>query len=180
MNQVKPESKSPPKTESFGAGKFLDYIKASTGQPQGSRIEVSVGKMSRAENRALSKEIKSKIESVTKNSGIWALCALEEVRKISLSLAGRELLTEQIREIAEPKIGPAPNDGRAWGGVIRKAVKLGYLVGDGRWSPAKTSHGGPKVLWTLSGLDEGAFMTDAQKERARRFIKMNLSRADAR
>lgn len=162
----------------FNARKFIAFLEDNAGGTVRDRSGIEVQKASRRERQALVNSVAPKIEAVTKNSGIWALCALEEVRQISRKFAGREMLTEQIRQIAEPKIGPAPNDGRAWGGVIQKAAKLGYLTSDGRWSPAKTSHGGPKVLWTLSGEQSRGFMTDSQKEQARRFVKMNLARAD--
>ena len=43
----------------------------------------------------------------------------------------------------------SPTDERAWGGVIKRAARLGIIVRVG-YAPAASSHGSPKPVWRLA------------------------------
>lgn len=58
----------------------------------------------------------------------------------------RSFLTEAFRAWAEGKGLSPPHDGRAYGGVVQKAVKDGLVMKAG-YAPAKSSNLSPKVLW---------------------------------
>ena len=66
------------------------------------------------------------------------------------SLAMREgnhaFLTEDVVDAWTAQGHAPPEDGRAWGAVMKKARSLGYVKAVG-YAPARTSNMSPKVLW---------------------------------
>jgi hypothetical protein len=73
----------------------------------------------------------------------WQDKALASVRNYAQS--HREFLTEDVRFDASQL--DTPTDGRAWGHVMRRAVKAGWIVRTDRCKPAKSSNLSPKPLW---------------------------------
>lgn len=95
--------------------------------------------------RDLKKQVDKVIESVGKNAGAaWVDSALDFVQQY-VAQRTEPFLTEDVRAQATPLIGK-PRDGRAWGTVMRRAVKAGYVQRVG-FAPAKSSNLSPKVLW---------------------------------
>ncbi len=58
-------------------------------------------------------------------------------------------LAEDCREFAEADGLTCPPDSRAWGGVMRRALREGIIVRAG-YAPACSSNGSPKCLWSLA------------------------------
>jgi len=77
---------------------------------------------------------------------LWGDRALSAVRAYANS--HDRFLTEDIRAWAHSQGLPRPPDSRAWGGVISRAVKAGWLVGDGfgrtKYGPG---HARPMAIW---------------------------------
>lgn len=113
------------------------------------------------------KQVRIMIESVTERSGAWKYAALSEIRKIASKNPGAMLLTEQLRAMVEPIIGAPPNDGRAWGGVMIKAMNLGLVENSLQKRGAVTSHGGQKTVWVM----KKELPLISYSEQAKEFIK---------
>lgn len=96
-------------------------------------------------------QIERKINSVTANAGGWVTEAVIEVARIAEKNVGVQVLAEEIRAKVIPIIGDAPNDPRAWGGVLRIAAKCGYVKSTGEFKAAKTSNGSGKAVWQMLG-----------------------------
>lgn len=84
------------------------------------------------------------IQRAADHSGAcWQDKALASVRNYAQT--HREFLTEDARFDASQL--DVPTDGRAWGQVMRRAVKLGWIVRTDRCKPARSSNLSPKPLW---------------------------------
>lgn len=81
-------------------------------------------------------------DKVVKN---WQEIAYERLLEFLAGRDGAPFLAEEFRQWGRFKI-PAPPDGRAFGGVIRRAATAGKIVniGTGR---AATSNSSLKILW---------------------------------
>lgn len=80
----------------------------------------------------------------------WVDRAAEAVRDyvrlhVARSDEPSEFTIERVREYMA-SVPPAP-DGRAWGAVTRRALKLGYIVATDGYAPAASSNGSPKRLY---------------------------------
>ena len=80
----------------------------------------------------------------------WVDRAAEAVRDyvrlhVARSDEPSEFTIERVREFMA-SVPPAP-DGRAWGAVTRRALKLGYIVATDGYAPAASSNGSPKRLY---------------------------------
>jgi hypothetical protein len=73
----------------------------------------------------------------------WAMWALLEYADNALGT----FLTEDVRAFARAGGLPDPPDGRAWGAVMRRAAKAGYIKSVG-YRAARSSNLSPKVLWS--------------------------------
>ncbi len=75
----------------------------------------------------------------------WSDEAVALVRLFAVGHIG-EFLTENVREWAYASGLPLPPDGRAWGAVMRRAERFGYVRAVG-YRAARSSNLSPKVLW---------------------------------
>ncbi len=75
--------------------------------------------------------------------------ALEAVRLHAQR--GKPFTTEEVRASFSPESGLFPNDARAWGAVVLKAARLGYIESCGA-VPVVSSRGGYKTLWQAAHL----------------------------
>ena len=73
----------------------------------------------------------------------WTDIALNAV--IEFAKSHEHFLTEEVREYCHEFV-PEPRDARAWGAVIRRAVKTNIIVRSG-YAPARSSNLSPKPLW---------------------------------
>jgi hypothetical protein len=78
----------------------------------------------------------------------WCSSAIDWLRRYLLSVDG-EFLTEEFSDWAVKRGCHAPHDGRAWGGIMRKAVILQIVVRVG-YRPSPKSNMSPKCLWRRS------------------------------
>jgi len=77
----------------------------------------------------------------------WQDEAVSAVRKYLAQHPGRQFLAEDVRAWCEAMgIIDAPENERAWGAVMRRAAKDGYICKIG-YAPARSSNLSPKVLW---------------------------------
>jgi hypothetical protein len=74
----------------------------------------------------------------------WQDAALQQL--IDYARQHDRFLTEDVREYALQHGLDDPPDGRAWGHVVRRAVRLGHIDRDG-YRAAKSSNCSPKPLW---------------------------------
>lgn len=85
--------------------------------------------------------------------------AVARANRVSESWSDRAywLLEQYARRAAQPFLAEsfvgyakglieAPPDGRAWGGIVRRAALAGVIVRVG-YAPAETSNHSPKCLW---------------------------------
>lgn len=90
-------------------------------------------------------QVDASIERVNANAGSdWSISALAAVEAYALNTRGM-FLTEDVRAYYKDTLD-LPHDGRAWGQVMRQAVRNGSIVHCG-FAPAKTSNGSAKVMW---------------------------------
>lgn len=79
----------------------------------------------------------------------WSDIALEYLRAFMRAKGRAAFMTEDVRMAADrgTYVPPAP-DARAWGAVILRAKRLGWLVHAG-YAPNKdpSCHGSPKSVW---------------------------------
>lgn len=132
---------------------FLKHIEKvkSNNQTLLNDVDKSVGVRRSARLPNTRSQIERKIESVTTNAGGWVTDAVVEIAKIAQRNVGVKVLAEEIRAKVIPIIGDAPNDPRAWGGVLRIAAKCGYVQSTGEFKAAKTSNGSGKAVWKMLG-----------------------------
>ncbi len=77
----------------------------------------------------------------------WVDQAAEALRKIVLASSLQRTFTiDQARHWCRHDVADPP-DGRAWGAVTRRALKLGYIVATDGYAPAASSNGSPKRLY---------------------------------
>lgn len=75
----------------------------------------------------------------------WQEKALDRLRLFIDEREGAPFLAEEFVRWARFKV-PAPPDKRAFGSVIQRAVKSGWIVKEG-YAPASSSNQSPKCLW---------------------------------
>lgn len=75
----------------------------------------------------------------------WHDKAIKHLKKFVEQRRGAPFLAENFVKWATFKLDPPP-DGRAWGGVMRRACSEGIVIKDG-FGLAETSNHSPKVLW---------------------------------
>jgi len=75
----------------------------------------------------------------------WSDWALEAVRQYA---GGHPdpFLTEDVRDWAAKRGLPKPPDDRAWGAVMQRAKRAGYIDNVG-YGSARSSNLSPKILW---------------------------------
>jgi len=78
----------------------------------------------------------------------WSEEAMEAVRVFGARLG--HFTTEQLRNACGIK---SPTDQRAWGGVIKRAIKLGLIVHDG-FDLALQAHNRPVYRWRFVGYNQ--------------------------
>ena len=77
----------------------------------------------------------------------WQDDALAAVCKYLAQHPDRPFLAEEVRAWCETTgVIAAPENERAWGAVMRRAAKDGYICKVG-YAPARSSNLSPKVLW---------------------------------
>jgi hypothetical protein len=78
----------------------------------------------------------------------WKLCALEAVERVAQVFP--EFNTDMtVKHLAVIYPGVETHDDRAWGPVMRRAAKLGYIEPTNRVSQSvlKSNHRRPKRIW---------------------------------
>lgn len=80
-------------------------------------------------------------EAANRAQAGWSDRALEALVEVGHTL--EHFTIEDLREKAGVE---SPTDERAWGGVVKRAARLGIIRKVG-YAPAKSSHGSPKLLW---------------------------------
>lgn len=75
----------------------------------------------------------------------WTEAAFEFLEACA-KVRAAPFLAEEVIEMAKAAHLAPPPDGRAWGGVFRRAARSGVIAKAG-FAPAKTSNCSPKVLW---------------------------------
>ncbi len=86
-------------------------------------------------------------ELVEPGWGERALTALHRYARVRLAVANirhPDFTAEQARDAI---VIESPTDSRAWGAVVAKAIRLGYIEKTGQFAPARSSHGSPKPLY---------------------------------
>lgn len=78
-----------------------------------------------------------------KETGGWADLAYGKV--VEFASRNREFLTEDLRACLDDYF-PHPQDGRAWGSVMRRAARNKIIRRKG-YAPARSSNLSPKPLW---------------------------------
>lgn len=169
----------------FKADKFLRFLESSEGlamtsQPKRRKPQASSPVLKINVPGKTKEAIKIDIQSVTGNAGMWVLSALLELQKLAIKHPGQEVMAEEIRQYFIPLIGDAPNDARAWGGLMRIACKAGIVKNTKKKRPAVTSNGGPKVVWRLRVPDHRLSVEANLKSMVSRFVKDNRETALAR
>jgi len=78
----------------------------------------------------------------------WSDDAMHGIEMYCLAHADDQFLAEQVRAWAEGMgLVDAPDNGRAWGAVFKKAARLGVIRRVG-YAPSKSSNLAPKCLWS--------------------------------
>lgn len=91
--------------------------------------------------------INAAIEHADREIAEWSDRAVEFVRLFARAAVGvGEFLAENARHFAHARGLPDPPDGRAWGAVMRRARRAGYIKNVG-YRAARSSNLSPKVLW---------------------------------
>lgn len=86
-------------------------------------------------------------DKANRDAPFWSDRALLALEKYCLAHPGQKFLGEDVREWAERKrMVAAPENGRAWGAVFRKAAGMKIIRKVG-YAPAKSSNLSPKCLW---------------------------------
>jgi hypothetical protein len=75
----------------------------------------------------------------------WQEKASEQLRIYVASRLGAPFLAEDFVSWSRYRV-PAPPDGRAFGAVLKRAARSGWITKQG-YAPAKSSNLSPKVLW---------------------------------
>jgi hypothetical protein len=87
------------------------------------------------------------VDKADRDQPMWSDTALLALEKYCLVHPDRKFLGEDVREWAEGMgIVSAPDNGRAWGAVIRKAASLKIIRKVG-YAPSRSSNLSPKCLW---------------------------------
>jgi hypothetical protein len=76
--------------------------------------------------------MKRAVDHAERESEGWAHEALQYARLFASLNVGREYLAEEIAPWAHNKGCPIPPDKRAWGAIIKKAIKLNIIENTGR------------------------------------------------
>jgi hypothetical protein len=77
----------------------------------------------------------------------WSDWALEAVRQYASRHPDDPFLTEDVRDWAWKRGLPKAPDDRAWGAVMQRARRAGY-IGNVGYRSARSSNLSPKILWT--------------------------------
>ena len=75
----------------------------------------------------------------------WPDAALAFLRRYATS--HREFTVEQVTAAADLQGYGSPADGRAWGGIVRRAKNAGLIRCKGRTAPRWNGHGSPGQVW---------------------------------
>jgi hypothetical protein len=135
----------------FGGRRTVQGIIASAGRKHNDRPPVGLQVRTDAQDLAKAAAdlgIERSAARAEKCDPGWVDRAAEYIRADAAWAEEGALLTiEQLRGGASFFIG-APPDGRAWGAVTRRAIKLGYIEKvPGAFAPANSSNGSPKPLY---------------------------------
>lgn len=74
----------------------------------------------------------------------WIDAAVEDIRHY-VRHTDSEFTIEQARSMCRQP--PDSVDGRVWGAVTRRAIRLGVIEATGGYAPAASSNGSPKPLY---------------------------------
>ncbi len=86
-------------------------------------------------------------DKADRDSEDWSINADKAVAAFVKLNPGRQFLGEDLREWAESTgLVDAPENGRAWGSVFRRAAIAGVIVKIG-YAPSRSSNLSPKTLW---------------------------------
>lgn len=86
-------------------------------------------------------------DKANRDAPFWSDRALLAVEKYCAAHPDLKFLGEDVREWAEArKLVSAPDNGRAWGAVFRKAASMKIIRKVG-YAPARSSNLSPKCLW---------------------------------
>ena len=75
----------------------------------------------------------------------WCATALDALRRFAASQHGMWTI-ETARSVIEQEI-PKPSDGRAWGIVVVRAIKAGFIVKTSKTDAAASSNGAQKPMF---------------------------------
>jgi hypothetical protein len=89
------------------------------------------------------------VERADREVDNWSADALGLTQRFAVQHAHRPFLTEEVREWARLHGLPQPPDGRAWGAVMQRAARAGYIMQMG-YAKARSSNLSPKVLWATT------------------------------
>jgi len=81
----------------------------------------------------------------------WSDDALHGIEMYCLAHSDDQFLAEDVRAWCETEMAivGAPESGKAWGAVFKRAARLGIIHHVG-YAPSKSSNLSPKTLWTAA------------------------------
>jgi hypothetical protein len=128
---------------------------------------------------AYQKNLSVVLKQGLENAGFWRDLAIYEIALFAYANPEHVFLVEDLRAHVEAKIGPALNDARVWGGLIRTAANLGYVEKTEAfgWTSRATYNACPKRAWktcaTQAPKRKSAEMIRKQNE----FLRLQVKRS---